>query len=61
MGEHEHVVNEFSSVKWNGGDPVFLCGHDGGECRVIVCYADIETVSINVRKYVPGRPFDGTT
>lgn len=36
---HEHLVNEHSVVKFNGGNPVFLCGHDSGECRTIVCYA----------------------
>lgn len=37
--EHEHVVNEHSVVKWNGGDPVWLCGYMNGECRIITRYA----------------------
>jgi hypothetical protein len=51
---HEHVVNEHSVVKFNGGDPVFLCGHDDGECRIIVRYAEWDETS---GTWVPGRAF----
>lgn len=39
LPEHVHVVNEHSTVKFNGGNPVWLCGYAEGECRVIVCHA----------------------
>lgn len=35
--EHEHYVDEQSEFKFNGGNPVFLCGYE--DCRVIVAYA----------------------
>lgn len=34
---HDHAVTKHSTMKFNGGNPVFLCGHD--DCAVIVCYA----------------------
>lgn len=42
---HQHVVNEHSQLKFNGGHPVWLCGHDSGRCRIIVCYAEWDHAS----------------
>lgn len=55
LPSHEHLVNEHSVVKFNGGNTVFLCGYANGECRIIVCHADWDEAT---ERWVPGRPYN---
>lgn len=47
---HDCHVDRASEMKFNGGNPVYLCD----TCRKIVCYAEYDA---RWNEWTPGRPY----
>jgi hypothetical protein len=53
LPEHVHIVNKYSTMKFDGVKPVWLCGYAEGECSVIVC----DAYQLHDGTWTRGRPY----